>query len=283
MKHVSILLAAMCLACCPLVFAQDTPASTTSEPEPVEGKPHDKQIDQTNLGKQFGPIDILSDTKGVDIHSYLNEMLPKIKTNWYKRIPDSARPPMRKKGKVSIGFRVMKDGEITDTRYVARSGDLALDQAAYSGVSDSSPLPPLPSNFTCQFLALRFIFYYNPDKLDDADRRHDSQLVPCVTTTTHLIGEIGITVSPSSVQVTAGAKQQFLAIITKSTDSAVTWSIGGPGCEASTCGVISADGLYTAPLEIPRLEAITVTATLATSPTQTASATVTIAQSSTPH
>ena len=41
---------------------------------------------------------------------------------------------------------------------------MALDRAAYGGITASNPFPPLPSEFTGQYLGLRFTFYYNPDK-----------------------------------------------------------------------------------------------------------------------
>ena len=46
------------------------------------------------------------------------------------------------------------------------SGDVALDRAAWAGISGSNPFPPLPTDFTGPYLALRFRFYYNPDKAD---------------------------------------------------------------------------------------------------------------------
>ena len=55
-------------------------------------------------------------------------------------------------------------------RYVSRSGDVALDRAAYGGITASNPFQPLPGEFGGQYLGLRFTFFYNPDK-DEADLR----------------------------------------------------------------------------------------------------------------
>jgi hypothetical protein len=44
------------------------------------------------------------------------------------------------------------------------SGDVALDRAAYGGITAVNPFQPLPSNFRGQYLALRFRFLYNPDR-----------------------------------------------------------------------------------------------------------------------
>ena len=51
-------------------------------------------------------------------------------------------------------------------RLVASSGDVALDRPAWGSITASNPFPPLPSDFTGPYLALRFRFYYNPDKAD---------------------------------------------------------------------------------------------------------------------
>ena len=163
--------------------------------------------------------------------------------------------------------------------------DVGLDRAAYGGVTGSSSLPPLPTGFPCQFLTLQFRFYYNPAKgeAENVPRENAIGTVPCVTTKIRLGGEVGVTVSPSSVQVVAGAKQQFVAAVMGDIDPAVSWSVEGPVCPASACGVISGDGLYSAPLTIPNPATITVRATLAATPSQTVSASVTIVQSSSSH
>ena len=71
-----------------------------------------------------------------------------------------------KKGKLMIEFAITKDGKVADMRLVATSNDVALDRAAWAGISASNPFPPLPTEFTGPYLALRFRFYYNPDKAD---------------------------------------------------------------------------------------------------------------------
>jgi hypothetical protein len=39
---------------------------------------------------------------GVDFRPYLSRVLHDVQMNWYKYIPEAARPPQLKKGKVSI-------------------------------------------------------------------------------------------------------------------------------------------------------------------------------------
>ena len=114
----------------------------------------------------MGPMDILSDTMGVDFGPYLERVLHEVKQNWYNLIPESAKAPIMKKGKVSIEFAIMKDGKVAGMRLVSTSGDVALDRGAWGGITASNPFPPLPPEFGGQYLALRFHFYYNPDKSD---------------------------------------------------------------------------------------------------------------------
>jgi TonB family protein len=114
-----------------------------------------------------GPAEILSDTMGVDFGPYLQRVVHDVKFNWYNLIPESARAPLMKKGKVSIEFAILKDGKVAGMHYVdPTSGDVALDRAAYGGITASNPFPPLPSEFSGQYLDLRFTFFYNPDKND---------------------------------------------------------------------------------------------------------------------
>lgn len=114
----------------------------------------------------MGPLDVLTDTQGVDFGPYLKRVVDVVRRNWYELIPESARAPLLKKGKVSIEFAIMKDGRVAGMQIIGPSGDVALDRAAYGGITSSNPFPPLPSEFNGQYLALRFHFFYNPDRSD---------------------------------------------------------------------------------------------------------------------
>jgi TonB family protein len=114
-------------------------------------------------GRQYGNLEILSDTMGVDFGPYLQRILHDVRENWYAAIPESAQ---MKKGKLAIEFAIMKDGSVAGMRLIASSGDVPLDRAAWAGITGSDPFPPLPSEFGGQYLALRFRFYYNPSKED---------------------------------------------------------------------------------------------------------------------
>ena len=116
--------------------------------------------------KAVGNLDVLSDTMGVDFGPYLQRVLHDVKQNWYTLIPEAARAPLMKKGKVSIEFAILKDGKVAGLQLEGSSGDVSLDRAAWGGITASNPFPPLPNEFGGQYLALRFHFYYNPDGSD---------------------------------------------------------------------------------------------------------------------
>jgi TonB family protein len=111
-----------------------------------------------------GQLDILSDTLGVDFGPYLSRVLEEVRRNWYNLIPEEARSPLFKQGKLAIEFVISKNGSVEGMKLRAPSGDVALDRAAWGGITASNPFPPLPSQFNGPFLALRFRFYYNPDR-----------------------------------------------------------------------------------------------------------------------
>jgi TonB family protein len=114
-------------------------------------------------GRQLGNLEVLSDTMGVDFGPYLQRVLHDVRQNWYNAIPESAQ---WKKGKLAIEFAITKDGKVAGMKLVASSNDTPLDRAAWAGITASDPFPPLPSEFPGQYLALRFVFFYNPSKED---------------------------------------------------------------------------------------------------------------------
>jgi outer membrane biosynthesis protein TonB len=114
-------------------------------------------------GRQLGALDILSDTQGVDFSPYLQRILQEVREHWYELIPESAE---MKKGKLALEFAIMPDGHVQGLTLTATSGDVSLDRPAYGSITASDPFPPLPTEFKGPYLALRFRFYYNPDKSD---------------------------------------------------------------------------------------------------------------------
>ena len=135
----------------------------------VGGDNGDMGLGQRQPTAQMGPMEVLTDTQGVDFGPYLAQVVQIVKRNWYSIIPESAYPPLSKKGKVTIEFAIGKKGEIQGLTVVRTSGDVPLDRAAYGGIQFSNPFPPLPREFGGPYLGLRFLFFYNPDPNEAAD------------------------------------------------------------------------------------------------------------------
>ena len=91
-----------------------------------------------------------------------------------------------------------------------------------------------------------------------------------------LATSISILVSPSTVQISAGAQQQFSAKVAGTTNASVRWAVAGTGCSGSACGTVSVSGLYTAPTSVPASPKVTISAVSVADPAKSSSATATI-------
>ena len=111
-------------------------------------------------------MEILSDTLGVDFGPYMKRLHYTVQNHWDPLIPESALPPVMKKGVVVIEFSIGRDGKVSGMKLISSSGDVALDRAAWGAITDAIPLPRLPAQFAGEYLELRARFYYNPDKND---------------------------------------------------------------------------------------------------------------------
>jgi outer membrane biosynthesis protein TonB len=120
----------------------------------------------TKTTSRLGGVDLLSDTEGLDVSSYLESVLKIVKQNWYHLMPQSARAPRMERGEVSIEIAIFKTGKIKGMRLVGSSVDASLGAVAWHAIGDSR-LPPLPTEYSGQYLAIRLHFSYNPSKASD--------------------------------------------------------------------------------------------------------------------
>ena len=113
-------------------------------------------------GAGTGGIQVLSDTQGVDFTSWLQRWHHETERTWDPLIPDEVNPPILKAGMVAIRFKVLPNGRLMDGSMVleGRSGDVALDRAAWGALTGSN-YPPLPRDFHGPYLELRAYFLYN--------------------------------------------------------------------------------------------------------------------------
>jgi hypothetical protein len=267
------------LFCGAFVLGQDT-SPTPQQKVNASAATTNQDSQNRNLGgsgahgNQSGNIEILSDTQGVDFGPYLQRVLENVRKNWYNTIPESAQ---WKHGTVVIEFAITKDGGVTGMKMIHPDcgiirlkmdscGDAVLERAAWSGITASAPFPPLLSGFRGQYLALRFRFFYNPNKSNPAASLSKS--------------EIGVSISPvgDDLQVLVGGSKVFTATVTGTQETSVEWSVTGSGCSDSLCGKMVKD-MYLAPSVLPSPPLVTLTASSKADPTAKASVTVHIVQS----
>ncbi len=126
-------------------------------------------------------IEILGDTGGANFGPYLESVLKAVRENLIRTMPAAVQ---EKKGEVSIGFSIARDGTVSGMRIADGSGDNELDHAAWAGIVSSNPLPPLPDEFPAEFLQLRIHFRYHPERSNPAkgDARATAAANPNVLT-----------------------------------------------------------------------------------------------------
>lgn len=56
-----------------------------------------------------------------------------------------------------------KSFSATGMKLISGSGDVSLDRAAWA-ITGAIPLPNLPKDFAGDYLTIRGLFYYHPDK-----------------------------------------------------------------------------------------------------------------------
>jgi TonB family protein len=234
-----------------LVLAQANPQQKSSS-------------DQTPAVESLGPIDIFSNLYGFDFGPYLQDVLRTVKQNWYLYIPESAKAPLMKKGKVDIEFAIMKDGALKGIKLVGPSGDQELDRAAWGGIVKSDPFPPLPHAYTGAYLALRFHFYYNPPR-DLLNPDKAAAALSHSSVSLKILGSNGL-------DVPAGGSAVFVASVENAKDTSVTWSVF---CPAADCGEMHGD-LYTAPAKFDRPISVTLSASSNADPSAIDSITIDI-------
>lgn len=104
-------------------------------------------------------VEILSpNPKGIDFGPYLNQLLTRLRSNWYSVMPEMAR--LGQKGRVDIVFTVTRTGIVKDVRVVVNSNHEALDQGAISAIKLSNPFQQLPAEYETD-LKLHIGFLYN--------------------------------------------------------------------------------------------------------------------------
>jgi TonB family protein len=96
--------------------------------------------------------------KGIDFGPYLNQLLNKLRSNWYAVMPEIAR--LGQRGRVDVVFSISRNGNVKELQVIANSGYDALDRGAVSAIQLSNPFAHLPPEYETD-LKLRIAFLYN--------------------------------------------------------------------------------------------------------------------------
>jgi hypothetical protein len=87
---------------------------------------------------------------------------------------------------------------------------------------------------------------------------------------------ITVSVTPTNGTVLLGETVHFMAVVSNSNDTAVVWSVNGVTGGSTQDGTISADGVYTAPMDLPPGGTVQVTATSQAESSTSATTSVTV-------
>ena len=108
-------------------------------------------------GLQSG-VEVLSDMQGVDFGPYLKQLKRLIIAQWYPLIPEECSPPLNKDGETLIRFTIQPNGVVSAMHLDGSTRDVAIDKAAWGGITGVGQLPPLPKEFHGDNLQLRINF-----------------------------------------------------------------------------------------------------------------------------
>ena len=135
-----------------------TNSANAQVPAAVNGQPAEKGSEPQ--------IEILSDTTGVDLEPYKEQLHAEIRRNWQSSIQEQAEAPVLT-GVVTIRFTIHSNGEIDNVKLEASSGKIPLDRAAWYSIA-MRKFPALPKDFQKPQLELRAKFSYRGSLLAPA-------------------------------------------------------------------------------------------------------------------
>lgn len=104
-----------------------------------------------------GPLSF--ETQWFDWGPYAQQMVSRIRVNWYANMPQLIRTGIG--GVVTVRFTIQRDGRITEITVLKSSGHPPYDFAARKSIELSSPLQALPANFPNANERVTAMFYYN--------------------------------------------------------------------------------------------------------------------------
>ena len=135
----------------PAPQAKSAAKEPSSPPAPAAASAHPGTGGPAGTGGTAGIGGATFDQPDFHYSYYVERMLVTIGMNWFKPAESVPISPM-------IRFRIERDGTISDPQLERSSGLPFVDRAALRAVMASSPLPPLPQEFTGKYLGVHLIF-----------------------------------------------------------------------------------------------------------------------------
>src|SRR5579875_3308342 len=114
-----------------------------------------------NSPLNFGGVEVLSDTQGVNFSPYIRRILADIYRNWLPLIPEEAKPPLSKQGETLVRFSILPDGRIGGMWLDGSTHDDAINRSAWGSITSEGQFPALPAQFHGPNLELRIHYYVN--------------------------------------------------------------------------------------------------------------------------
>jgi TonB family protein len=95
------------------------------------------------------------DTKDFPFAYYLTILQNRVQNNWQ---PPFQAATQQERIATVVGFQVLRNGKIANVSVEESSGRYLFDQAAQRAVYSANPLPPLPDEFSGEFLSVHIEF-----------------------------------------------------------------------------------------------------------------------------
>lgn len=114
--------------------------------DPLAALPNSTRSNQGTQG-----IDARQD---VDLGPYLEQLQQRVRQQWMPGLVQSSWQTV-------VYFSVSRSGQVSNLRIARSSGDSATDEAALSAVKRATPFAPLPTEYTEDYINIRFTFNIN--------------------------------------------------------------------------------------------------------------------------
>lgn len=153
-------------------------------------------------------------------------------------------------------------------------GSATVGQICVVGSNPCQVVTVAPAG-SVEYLAPASVPQPNPVTLSAVSESNASQIASAqITVLPHII----VGVAPASATLAPGGIQSFTATVLGTSNQSVTWNVTGTACSGagSPCGGITSSGVFTAPVNTPSPNLITIVATSSEDTTQTGSASITI-------